>query len=343
MTVSVIVVTLNRPECVRQCLMRLGAQQPPADQIIVVDASSDQRTRVLVAEFAGVLYLHNPSGYGHMTESRNIGLMHATGEIIAFLDDDSYAHDGWLANLASSYADPSVGAVGGRALNGVAGEEQADAGEIGRLRPDGLLTGNFAVDPGRTIEVDHLIGCNMSFRRDVLAALGGLRPDYPGTEVREESDLCIRVRRLGYRILFNPTACVDHIGAPQAVGRRFDARYAFYAAQNHCILLIRNYGLLSGITIRYLGWITRTTVAEFAHRLGSAIARLAITAIGTALGIFKGAALRLRHRGDPVRRQDGGRAITQALGIATADRTTPAATSAPSSPKGGVHRGEAAA
>ena len=52
-----------------------------------------------------------------MTASRNIGLKAATGEIIAFIDDDAFVQEGWLRNLLASYKDISIGAVGGRALN----------------------------------------------------------------------------------------------------------------------------------------------------------------------------------------------------------------------------------
>src|SRR5580698_8034533 len=144
MTVSVIVVTLNRPDCVRRCLNCLLEQQPRPDQIIVVDASADDLTRTATAEFPGVLYLHNDNGFGRMTASRNIGLKRATGEMIAFVDDDAFARPLWLANLLAAYEQQNVGAVGGRACNGMAGEESAGVGEIGQIKSNGTLTGNFA-------------------------------------------------------------------------------------------------------------------------------------------------------------------------------------------------------
>ncbi len=76
--------------------------------------------------------------------------------------------------------------------------------EIGRLLPDGRLTGNFTADPGRPIEVDHLLGASMCFRRSVIAGFGGIHDGYRGTCVREESDLCLRVGRAGYRLVYEP-------------------------------------------------------------------------------------------------------------------------------------------
>ena len=315
MTLSVIIVTLNRPDCVRRCLECLKAQTRPPEQVIVVDASKDDLTRQAAGSFDGVVYRRNESGYGHMTQSRNIGLREATGDIVAFLDDDAFAHPGWAVSLLATYADETVGGVGGRALNNQLGEATLGVDEIGRLKPTGEITGFFAADPGGIIDVDHLVGCNMSFRRSVLAALGGLRDDYPGTEVREETDLCLRVRALGLRLVFNPAAVVDHIGAPQVRGQRFDLRYAYYAERNQWVLLIRNFGLFSAVSMRYAlnsGWCT---LRAFLRRLGGAFLRLGAAVAGSAAGIAAGLVLRLRQGSDPVRRDAVGREISRVLSI----------------------------
>lgn len=314
MTTSVIIVTLNRPDCVRRCLDCLFNQSPRPQQILVVDASPDARTQQVVDEFSDVVYLRNDNGYGRMTASRNIGLKVATGEIIAFLDDDAFAHPGWLENLRATYTDRTVGAVGGRALNNQPGEEVLGVNGIGRLKPNGLLTGYFAADPGKVIEVDHIIGCNMSYRSDVLAALGGLREDYTGTEVREETDICLRVKALGYKTLFNPLACVDHIGAPQAKGQRFDARYAYYAQRNHLVLLIRNFGPGASIVWRYLGTSFVATLFEFVKKVAAAFARLGANMGGTVAGIVAGLLLISKTGRDPVRHDSEGQVISRSLG-----------------------------
>ena len=311
---SVIIVTLNRPDCIRRCLDCLFDQSPRPEQIIVVDASPDDRTRQVVDEFPNVVYLRNDSGYGRMTASRNIGLKVATGEIIAFLDDDAFARPGWLENLLATYSDDTIGAVGGRALNNQPGEEVVGVNEIGQLKPNGLLTGYFAADPGRIMEVDHIIGCNMSYRRDVLAALGGLREDYTGTEVREETDICLRVKALGYRILFNPAACVNHLGAPQAKGQRFDTRYAYYAQRNHFVLLIRNFGPGNAIVWCYLGTSFVAALSDFARRIAAAFVRLVANVCGTAVGITTGLSLLAKTGRNPVRSDKEGQIISESLG-----------------------------
>jgi GT2 family glycosyltransferase len=250
-----------------------------------------------------------------MTASRNIGLKRAVGEMIAFVDDDAFARPNWLANLLATYNQENIGAVGGRACNGMAGEESVGVGEIGQIKSNGTLTGNFAADCGKIIDVDHVMGCNMSYRRQTLAELGGFREDYPGISgVREDSDMCVRVRQMGKRVLFNPAAIVDHIGAPQAVGRRFDARYEFYIQRNHLTLLVRNFGPFSSKLWRYFCFNAVNSVWEFVRRCGGAAVRLAAIVAGTMVGIAAGLRLLITTGDRPQRNDADAQAIRAALG-----------------------------
>jgi len=321
MELSVIVVTLNRPDCLRQCLEKLNTQEPPPGQVIVVDGSSDDASREVALSFPRVEYFHNPLGYGHMTLSRNIGLQAAKGNIIAFLDDDAFAHPRWSYELLRPYATASdIAGVGGRALNRLPGEETRGLHEIGKLFPDGRLTGNFAADPGDIIPVDHIIGCNMSFRRSILAQLGGLRDEYPGTEIREETDICLRVRALGGRLVFNPAAVVDHVGAGQSKGKRFDLRYEFYAKRNHTYLLLRNFGPLNHLFLRDLARSLREVIGEAAYKFAAAVARAACAIAGIVVGFIAGMSVWMRQGVDVVRKdRDGTKIASQLTAISQDD------------------------
>lgn len=265
-------VTWRRPSYVDACLSALDRLPSPPLEVVVVDASDDDETARVTATHTGARHVRFPGGAGHMTTARNEGLRHVSGEIVAFLDDDANVRPGWLPALTAAYAsDPAIGAVAGRTCNGVPGEERAGIDAIGVLTPGGELTGNFAADPGRLVDVDHGIGANMSFRRGVLAELGGFRDDFPGTALREDSDMFLRVRALGYRAVFAPEAVADHVGAPHVKGRRFDFRYQFWARHNHALLLARTVGLGSPVLWR---WLTRQAAqppagppAGFARRL----------------------------------------------------------------------------
>lgn len=308
MTNTAIIVTYNRPDCVKTCLEHLHRQTRLPEQIIVVDASADDRTKAVCSGFPESLYLRNqPGGYGSQARSRNIGLRQATGDIIAFLDDDSFAHTTWLEELLKPYSDPTVGAVGGRALRNQPDEDKQGVDQIGKLLPNGELTGNFAADPGENLEIDHAIGCNMSFRREIIESLGGFRELFPGVALREETDPCLRVKHLGYKIVFAPRAVVDHIGAPKPKGERFDIAYSYYGQRNHIVLLAANFGFGSAIFWRYILHSCYGTAREFvrtfylaARRIAGGLARIAAGWCGLFAGLVAATRLSRANAGDTI-------------------------------------------
>jgi GT2 family glycosyltransferase len=307
---AVVIVTLNRPEYVEQCLLHLRAQTLAPDEIVVVDQSPDDRTRrIVTTRFPEVRYVFNSEGPGIST-SRRIGLAAVSTDIIVFIDDDAYAEPTWLAELLAPYQDERVGVVGGRAANGVEGEESQGLDAIGRFLPDGTLTGNFAADPGEVIEVDHVLGANMSYRREALLDVGGIRTGYPGTCLREETDNVFRMRAAGWRVVFAPAAKVVHVAGTYHKGRRFDLRYDYFAQRNHIVLLMRTIGVSDPRFRRYLA----VALGEAGRRLSravstdradgaptlrnrvAAIARGAVVLAGLAAGLVAGAGRRAADR-----------------------------------------------
>ncbi len=250
-SVDVVVATFNRPDNVRICLEHLADQTLTPDEVVVVDSSPHRVTATVVADFPGVRYIRNDAGPGTLATSRAIGVAETHSDVIAFIDDDAYAEPDWLENIVARYADPTVGAVGGRASNGRPGEEHEGLDDVGRLLPDGTLTGNFAADTGRDIDVDHVLGANMSVRRSALEQIGGIVDLFPGTCLREESDIMLRLGRAGHRIRYTPSALVEHVAAPYTRGARFDVRYTYYSHRNHVVLLSHVFGIRDPILRRY--------------------------------------------------------------------------------------------
>jgi GT2 family glycosyltransferase len=293
-TASVVVATLNRPDVLEVCLAHLVRLTVPATEILVVDSSTDSQSKAVVGRFPGVGYVRNDSGFGTLPLSRRLGVEHTSGEIVAFIDDDAFADPEWLVELCREYG-PKVGGVGGMARNGIPGEASCAVDSIGKLLPSGRLTGNFAADPGKSIRVDHLIGCNMSFRRAALVESGGI-PDWRAgiSSVREDLFVCLRVRRAGYELRFSPRAAVTHIGAPQVKGRRFDARYEFATARNHVFVLACVYGIWSAITWRAVGSLVLDGSRQCARTTAGAISRSVASVSGIAIGLLRAARWRER-------------------------------------------------
>jgi GT2 family glycosyltransferase len=280
-THSICIVTYERPDFLRRCLQSLQKNVAPDAEVVVVDASGTPASAIVEETLASAIYVHAPELAGWMTRSRNAALRHVQGDIVSFIDDDVVVSGTWQRALLTAFADPTVTAVAGRTRNLQPGEDFY-AQPIGRILPDGSLTEGFAsLAPGVT-EVDHGIGANMSFRRSMLALLGGFRDDYPGTAMREDTDIFLRVKRAGGRSVFVPDAVVDHLPGPHVKGRRFDTRYKLYARRNHMVLLARDGGIRSPSVRR---WVRREfrVVAE-APGLGRKARRLGVTSLGIAWG-----------------------------------------------------------
>lgn len=213
--VSVVIITRDRPtEMLRQTLMALGRQMTAPLETLVVDTSAaDALPWMITNEFPLVRVMHIPDGPRCMPWSRNQGIAETKGEIIAFLDDDALAEPQWLAEIVRAYGDdPSIGGVGGRVIEGLnlGGTVRNSGDPVAFFDKYGLPHADFNSITDDIIEVGHLKGCNMSFRRTALAAVDGFDEYYSGIAHREETDLCIRVRRSGYRLLYNPQATVEH-------------------------------------------------------------------------------------------------------------------------------------
>jgi len=182
----------------------------PSEVIVVADHNPDLLKRVK-ASFSEVIAVENTEAHG-LSGARNSGLAVASGDIIAFLDDDAVAEPTWLSELTRGYADPNVIGVGGATLP-MWLEKQP------RWFPEEF---NWVVGcsyrglPLSTATVRNLIGCNMSFRREVFEAVGGFRHGIGRVDTKplgcEETELCIRTNQLWPEriMLYEPSARVHH-------------------------------------------------------------------------------------------------------------------------------------
>jgi GT2 family glycosyltransferase len=286
--ISVVVITRDRPEHLRRCLKSLAAQSHPPEEVIVVDSSGGPESERISSGSPGARYVRFPRGRRGMPAARNAGMRLARGEVVAFLDDDCEASPGWLAGLAEACRDPGVVGVGGRVIDPVV--------TLGRVRRF-LTSGEPWAEPDdgdpRPAEVDFLQGGNMSFRRDALLAAGGFDPGYTGSNYREETDLCFRLRRRGHRLVYVPGASVTHLRAPRADGIRRspdDPRREFYHARNQTYFVLKSYGLAWRPLAFYLGRQTiERTVAAARRPSPRRLAWWAAHLAGKVTGLLAGA------------------------------------------------------
>ncbi len=148
----------------------LKTQTVAPEQIIVtVDHNPDLLAR-LRADLSGVTVTENLHTRG-LSGSRNSGINLASGDIVAFIDDDAIPAPQWIERLAAGYEEPNVVGVGGPV-------DPAWEGPVPPWFPAefGWVVGcGYTGMPQHAAAVRNFIGCNMSFRREVLAGVGGFQ------------------------------------------------------------------------------------------------------------------------------------------------------------------------
>ena len=207
--VSVVVCAYNAAETIGECLTSLDALDYPNFEVIVVNDGSTDRTGAIAhawAERDAHTSSSNPERHvvdvenGGLSLARNIGLAHATGEIVAYTDADVQADPMWLAYLVQPFITSDV--VGSGGPNVCPADDPRIAQCVARA-PGGpthvLLDDRIA---------EHVPGCNMAFRADALREIGGFNPIY--LRAGDDVDVCWRLQARGWRIGFAPAALVWH-------------------------------------------------------------------------------------------------------------------------------------
>lgn len=177
--------------------------------IVVVDGNQSLYDRI-VEDYDSVTVHLNKKNVG-LSESRNRGVERASGDVIAFLDDDAVADKRWVEELVSVYENRDAIAVGGKMVGQwVAGKPSFLPEEFYWLV--GVTHRGFA-EPGQ--EVRNTFGSNISFRREVFEEIGEFDPELGrrgSLNIQaEETIFCVRMRKqYGHGVVYNPDAVVAH-------------------------------------------------------------------------------------------------------------------------------------
>lgn len=204
LTVSVIVVSRGRPEALARCLAGIAQLDYPAFEVVVV---ADPAGCGVVPDGMKAVPFDTPN----ISEARNLGLSHAAGDIVAFIDDDAVPEPTWLTYLCQPFVDTDVAASGGFVIgrNGISFQWKArmafpDGSAVTMEVPDDSVT-LLRGEPGRAIKTE---GTNMAFRADRLRDLGGFDPVF--AFYLDETDVNMRLATLGAKTGIAPLARVHH-------------------------------------------------------------------------------------------------------------------------------------
>jgi GT2 family glycosyltransferase len=196
--ISVVVCTYNGSASIRECCERLKRLEYPDFETIVVDDGSDDGAGEIAAGFGfRVIRAEENEGLG---SARNRGLAAATGEIVAYIDDDAFPDKDWLLYIAAGFSKQDCVAVGGPNVT------PPDDG--GFARCVAYAPGN----PSHVLSTDtiaeQLPGCNLAIRRSALEEVDGFDPQFRAAG--DDVDICMRLRERGWTLAYCPAAMVWH-------------------------------------------------------------------------------------------------------------------------------------
>lgn len=229
MNISIIIPTYHRPQELEDCLRSVSSQTLKPTEVVVVDDGDlgDCPLRRELAD-AGIHCVYFKKDRPGLTESRNVGVRLAQGEIIFFLDDDVLLFPDYIEQIASVYQqmDQDLAGVGGVADN-LPPVRARDYIKLfieflflnngirkGRVLPSGY-SADFDYSPiefSKPVRVDFLPGGISSFRRWVFDEFS-FTEGYRDIGFGEDKDFTFRVARR-YKLLLNPRARLIDVGAP---------------------------------------------------------------------------------------------------------------------------------
>ena len=282
---TVIVCTRDRAAVLRTALQSLLALDYPADrwEILIVDNGSVDETPRIASELAAerpdrVRVVTEPRG--GLSLSRNRGVREATGQVIAFADDDAYPDAGWLRALVAALERHDAMVAGGPV-------EPIFTGAVPEWCTP-VFFPYFAVwdegsEPHFLRYSNYPRGNNMALRREVFERFGYFSPHLgrTGTSLLscEETELCLRVERGGGRIVYAPEARMRHLTPMERITPEWLARRFFAQARSEGILEWRHAGW-RGLRSGWLRWYgmsrrgaARAAVSRADHVLAQCLRR----------------------------------------------------------------------
>ena len=249
--VSIVIPTLNRKEDIVECLDSIQNLDYPKNclEIIIWDNVSSDGTQGEINRIFADMKKEGWNGLNLIQSDRNLGVYTSRDELfkhidpeadfILSIDDDVFLPKDSLTVLIKTLQScPGAAIIGPRTVyESKQGETAHGAGFvdlwIGRYRD---------VDADTLIECDYVIGCCMLIKKEVISGLKGFDRDYYTSH--GEVDFCLRAKKNGYKIFYNPSIIVRHnveVGGTKTLER------IYYLYRNKLLVIRKNASLLQKI------------------------------------------------------------------------------------------------
>jgi GT2 family glycosyltransferase len=257
----------------KDALDALVAQTFRDFEVLMVFNFAETETKAVVDQYESQLRMQRIHATGGLVEAANLAVKAANGEIFIRTDDDAVGSPHWLEGIHETFASSAdIGGVTGPTTIPQANLDGRDltllyqrmdngslpwrlmgklykgwilegkGNEVSRFLDSGAFTlgSNFVAArslPG-PLEVDHMEACNWAARTVLLRRIGGFDPAYLELGEYHEPDASFKIRKLGYKVVFNPKAAIEH--RPSILGI-FKARpKAFTRSQNFLLFYFRH-------------------------------------------------------------------------------------------------------
>lgn len=265
--ISIIVIATHQKEILFQTLKRLGQLSHPNYEIVVISPEQEPEDVVFLSHDRRLRWYHLSND--HSILPRNLGVQLARGEILLFCDDAIIPTQQWLQAHERNYSDPMVGGVAGKIVEDQGEIQSPIVGKINRLT--GRMVGNFHSN-ART-KIDFGNGFNLSFRKDALLQVNGFDRRFIGTGLLDDADACLRIKAIGYKLIFEPAAGVIHL-QPKTVTHSADfaQRWYYWYGHNSSLMFYKNFSYRAA-PIYFTFRISELALASLKNRQFTILAR----------------------------------------------------------------------
>lgn len=234
MKASVIIPSYRRFQPLINTIKDLQQQDCDDFEIIVVDQNSSwpgdfQASLTEIRQDPRISWLSQERP--EVVIARNTAVQRARGEVIIFVDDDVEIPDrSFVSKHIANYSDPSVHVVIGREcqkgskVDLLSNKNQPDSPNpeyLKRLSPLQQVLWFDRNSDHRTL-VCTFSTCNGSIRKETFLVIGGFDENFRGNSYGDDYDLILRLHKLGYQSVYDPTVWLTHLRVPMGGLRMSD-------------------------------------------------------------------------------------------------------------------------
>jgi GT2 family glycosyltransferase len=236
--VSIIILTYNNEKDLAECIPSILDQTYKNFELLIVDnGSTDGTIAYIKTHYPEIKLIETGTNLGY-AGGNNVGFQHANGDYIVVVNPDTLVDPGWLTHLIQPFDDDHrIGITNSKVLE----YDDRDHGSCGNTShytglhfPRGMEKSASTFTKPEIVSA--ISGCSFAIRKEVLSNLGGFDADY--FLYLEDSDLSLRTRLAGYKILFTPESVIYHKHKTVITPQK-----EYYLEKNRYMLLLKCYSM----------------------------------------------------------------------------------------------------